>query len=67
MWNMDETTFCLDPKKSQTIARKGSKAYKITQGGGRENVTIVGECESESVGPSNYKSRAKFPAVMPRR
>ena len=28
--------FCLDIKKSQTIAPKGSKAYKITQGGGRE-------------------------------
>ena len=42
IWNMDETAFCLDPKKSQTIAPKGSKAYKITQGGGRENVIIVG-------------------------
>ena len=39
---MDETAFCLEPKKSQTIAPKGSKPYKITQGGGRENVTIVG-------------------------
>ena len=29
-------------KKSQTIPPKGSKAYKITQGGGRENVTILG-------------------------
>ena len=40
--NMDETAFCLDSKKSQKIAPEGSKAYKITQGGGRENVTIVG-------------------------
>ena len=42
---MDETAFCLDPKKSQTITPKGSKAYKIrlyTQGRGIENVTIVG-------------------------
>ena len=42
IWNIDETAFCLDPKKSQTISPKGSKAYKITQGGGRENITIVG-------------------------
>ena len=42
IWNMDETAFCLDPKKAQTIAPKGSKAYKITQGGGRENITVVG-------------------------
>ena len=27
---------------NQTISQKGSKAYKIAQGGGRENVILVG-------------------------
>ena len=41
-----KTVFCLDPKKSQTIALKGCilvyKDNKNTEGGGRENATIVG-------------------------
>ena len=69
IWNIDETAFCLYPKKSQTISPKGSKAYKITQGGGRENNNYCwcGECERESNVPSDNKPRTKFAAFMARR
>ena len=62
---MDESVFCLDPKKSNNC-----KAYNITQCGGRENTTIVGVVNASGrvLDPaSDYKSSAKFPAVMARR
>ena len=69
IWNMDETAFCLDPKKAQTIAPKGSKAYKITQGGGRENITVVGvvSASGKVMDPVIIKSRTEFPTFMVRR
>ena len=42
IWNMDETAFCLDPKKCKSVAPKGVKAFKLTQGAGRENITVLG-------------------------
>ena len=29
IWDMDETVFCLGPKKSPTIALKRSKTYEV--------------------------------------
>ena len=39
IWNMDKTGFPLDPKKQMSVAPKGKRAYKTTQGSGRENIT----------------------------
>ena len=41
IWNMDETGFPLDPKKQMPVAPKGKRAYKTTQGSGRENITVL--------------------------
>ena len=41
IWNMDETGFPLDPKKQMSVVPKGKRAYKTTQGSGRENITVL--------------------------
>lgn len=46
IWNMDETGFCLDPKKSMSVAPKGQKALKRTEGCQRENITVLAVCSA---------------------
>ena len=62
IWNMDETGFPLDPKKQMSVAPKGKRAYKTTQGSGRENITVlsVANAAGRVLDPLIINQRAYF-------
>ncbi|XP_066946101.1 uncharacterized protein [Macrobrachium rosenbergii] len=39
IWNLDETGFPLDPSKTKTVGRKGTKTVRVTSGSKRENIS----------------------------
>ncbi|KAL0879446.1 hypothetical protein ABMA27_003197 [Loxostege sticticalis] len=41
IWNMDETSVCLDPSKTKVVGGKGLPCTRTTQGSGKENVTVL--------------------------
>nr|XP_023021526.1 uncharacterized protein LOC111509902 [Leptinotarsa decemlineata] len=40
LWNLDESSFSLDPKKSKVVGARGQPSSRTTSGPGRENTTI---------------------------
>ena len=44
IWNLDETSFPMDPSKRKTIGSKGTKAMQVTSGAGRMNITVLATC-----------------------
>lgn len=46
IWNLDETSFCLDPSKTKVIAPKGSSVHRVTAGSGKENITVLMACNA---------------------
>ena len=46
IWNCDESGFPTDPSKCKCIAVKGEKAYKVTLGPGRENISTMATCSA---------------------
>lgn len=41
IWNLDETSFCLDPSKTKCVGAKGVASTRTTFGSGRENTSIL--------------------------
>ncbi|XP_045778739.1 uncharacterized protein LOC123876488 [Maniola jurtina] len=41
IWNLDETSVCLDPTKTKVVGGKGLPCTRTTQGSGKENVTVL--------------------------
>lgn len=41
IWNLDETSICLDPTKTKVVGEKGLPCCRTTNGTGKENVTVL--------------------------
>lgn len=41
LWNLDETSFCLDPSKTKVVGVKGCASSRTVSGPGRENITVL--------------------------
>ena len=41
IYNIDETSFCLDPSRIKVVGEKGKAAHRVTAGPGRENFTVL--------------------------
>ncbi|XP_074026300.1 uncharacterized protein [Leptinotarsa decemlineata] len=41
IYNLDETSFCLDPSRIKVVGEKGKAAHRTTSGPGRENITVL--------------------------
>ncbi|XP_065085084.1 jerky protein homolog-like [Ochlerotatus camptorhynchus] len=41
IYNMDETSFCLDPSRVLVVGEKGKAAHRVTAGPGRENYSVL--------------------------
>jgi hypothetical protein len=46
VWNLDETSFCLDPTKTKVVGKKGSPASRTTSGPGKDNTTVLAACNA---------------------
>lgn len=44
IWNLDETSFCLDPSKTKCVGAKGVACTRTTFGSGRENTSVLMAC-----------------------
>ncbi|XP_063542660.1 tigger transposable element-derived protein 1-like [Cydia strobilella] len=41
IWNLDETSVCLDPTKTKIVGAVGAPCVRTTTGNGRENITVL--------------------------
>lgn len=41
MYNIDESSFCLDPSRVRVVGEKGKAAHRVTAGPGRENYSVL--------------------------
>lgn len=41
IWNLDETSVCLDPSKTKVVGQKGATSSRTTHGTGKENITVL--------------------------
>ncbi|CAK1596007.1 unnamed protein product [Parnassius mnemosyne] len=41
IWNLDETSVCLDPTKTKVVGAKGKPCTRTTYGNGKENITVL--------------------------
>lgn len=41
IYNIDETSFCLDPSRIKVVGQKGTAAHRATSGSGRENISVL--------------------------
>lgn len=41
IYNIDESSFCLDPSRVKVVGEKGKAAHRVTAGPGRENFTVL--------------------------
>lgn len=41
IYNLDETSFCLDPSRVKVVGEKGTAAHRVTAGPGRENFSVL--------------------------
>lgn len=46
IWNLDETSFCLDPSKTKVVGKKGSPSSRTISGPGKENTTVLSGCSA---------------------
>lgn len=53
IFNIDETSFCLDPSRVKVVGEKGKAAHRTTSGPGRENITVLlgGNAAGEKLPP----------------
>lgn len=40
IWNLDESSFCIDPSKTKVVGKRGKPCSRITSTPGRENTTV---------------------------
>lgn len=41
IWNLDETSLCMDPSRLKIVGAKGKPCSRVTAGSGKENVTVL--------------------------
>lgn len=41
IWNLDETSVCMEPSKTKVVGAKGKRCTRTTAGSGKENVTVL--------------------------
>ena len=46
IWNLDETSFCVDPKKTKIVGAIGTAATRTISTPGRENTTVLVSCSA---------------------
>lgn len=46
IWNLDETSFCVDPKKTKMVGAIGTAATRTISTPGRENTTVLMSCSA---------------------
>jgi len=44
IWNLDETSFCLDPSKTKIVGEIGVTATRTTHNSGRKNTSVLMAC-----------------------
>ncbi|XP_029343531.1 uncharacterized protein LOC100569966 isoform X2 [Acyrthosiphon pisum] len=47
IWNLDETSFCLDPSKTKTVGPIGQPSTRTTHGSGRDNTSVLMACSAD--------------------
>ncbi|KAB0793820.1 hypothetical protein PPYR_13440 [Photinus pyralis] len=53
IYNIDETSFCVDPARIKVVGERGTAAHRVTSGPGRENITVLfgGNAAGEKLPP----------------
>lgn len=46
IWNLDESSFCIDPSKTKIVGKRGAPATRTTSGPGKENTTVLMCCSA---------------------
>jgi len=46
IWNLDETSFCLDPSKTKILGAIGTPATRTTHVSGRYNTSVLMACSA---------------------
>lgn len=46
IWNLDETSFCLDPSKTKCVGARGVAYIWTTFGSSRENTSVLMACSA---------------------
>ncbi|XP_068083401.1 uncharacterized protein [Anabrus simplex] len=46
IWNLDETSLCIDPSKTKVVGQKNSPSSRTTSGPGKENTTVLAACNA---------------------
>lgn len=41
IWNLDETSLCLDPTRTKVVGKMNKPCARTTQGSGKENITVL--------------------------
>ena len=41
IWNLDETSFCLNPSRIRVVGKTGTASHRATSGPGKENITFL--------------------------
>lgn len=41
IYNVDETSFCLDPTRVKVVGERGKAAHRVTAGPAKENITVL--------------------------
>lgn len=41
IWNLDETSFCLDPTRVKVLGATGMPCHRVTSGPAKENITVL--------------------------
>lgn len=41
IWNLDETSFCMDPTRVKVLGPIGMPCHRVTSGPGKENITVL--------------------------
>lgn len=49
IWNLDETSFCLDPSKTKIVGAIGTPATRTTYGSGRDNTSVLMACSASGL------------------
>lgn len=47
IFNLDETSFCIDPSKTKVVGLKGAKSTRIISSAGRENTSVLICCSAD--------------------
>ncbi|KAF2897207.1 hypothetical protein ILUMI_08968 [Ignelater luminosus] len=59
IWNLDETSFCLDPSETKVVAPTGFPVHRATARPGKKNITVSMACNA-----AGQKSKKATPLIV---